>query len=612
MLRSLIILLAAISAWGAVPFDNTRSIDLTGLCGVVGGIPTWTNVVQTFPAGTSADTINTYLNTSAPQSTNGAVIQLGAGKFVLDKVLDFGPYSLSHGSGLVINGAGPGLTTLLFSNQTSAAALINVRAANRAGTGTPEWQTDTNMIRDVTSGYAQGSSNITINAAGNVYGSIYDLQPGMIITLDQLNDSALGLNANGYDGSFVFSSAHLLRTTNRAEAEYHRIISVSNLTNLNIWPPVSFPNFQSGLSPQIWWIGMPMYKVGIQNLTIDGSQSTNGSGATHETAIWFQNITDFWCTNVEVIHCRKGMFSCWEAANYTFRHCYTHSPLYDVEQSQYGSNPMYSSFGLIEDCAWEGIATPINIDGGCTLTAIAYCYFKNDRVPPPDTTFMGASIQSHYFGAMGNLTECNRGPGLNLDFIHGSSGTYHTSFRDRWLGVDPAEPLKNNNTYAVFVMGTNRYVNIVGGVMGTNYAVNKDWFVNGADPSNPQQTVYRVGHYGNNQTSGQGDSPTATTLWRDGNWDSVTSATVWDASDSSHTLPASRVYATAPPFTTRFPGIGSDLSPMDQSLPIQLIVDAGTFSNGGSGGGTSGGGASGGIVLKNAVQFSGAVNLRTQ
>lgn len=611
------------------PLD-TNSIDLRGYLGVVGGIPHYTNVWKSYTTNTTtAAILIDDLNNNVPQSTNGNVLLFAAGHYQLDAVL-WGALNYTHGSYIALRGAGPGQTYFDFTNQTAQSGLFMVQGAGRQHESgpNPEWQTDTNMIRTVVSGYTRGSSNLVINLPGNVYGAPYDLAPGMIITLDQDNDPALGLNANGYDGSFAFAFQHLLRSTNKAQCEYHVVTAVNSLTNLVIHPPIMFPNYQAGLNPQIWWSGLPLTHIGFEGMTVNGSKATNISGSAHDNAFFVQNVTDVWFKDVEAIYCRKGLFSSYQTARGTVSHCFTHLPLYPTtSEGQYGCNPLFSSFWLVENSAWHGIATPINIDEGCTLSAFAYNFMTND-VFTLDPTFMAAGIQSHYYAAMGNTIEGNIAPGFNFDFIHGSSGTFNTAYRNLGYGLDPSIPSNSQNTYAFFVMGTNRYVSLAGNYMGTvGYPLNQTWYVTQANPSSPQRTEIRAGHYGNNQGFGQGDDATVTTLRVDGNYSTVASAVVWDAGDGSHTLPdVSRVYVgSSPPswWTTywtntvpRYPSVDVLASPRTADSPIKLEIDNGTF--GSTGGGTSGGGTSGGstggsstpIVITGHVTLRGGVQLK--
>ncbi len=591
-MKILLLALSVVAGFAAVPLDDTRSPNLTGLVGIPGGIPNRTIIVTNYTTST-ADDINYDVNHSDSTWTN-KVIKWGAGTFTYDKAFDFGGFGGTKGSFITLRGEGPGVTILKFTNSAYIGGLINFRSATRL-TGA---QSDTNFVRAWDAGYSQGSSNITIRTDGTTgYGSTYDLKVGMMICLDQLNDSNIGLNHLGYDGSFADASPQMFRgNLDRGQQQYCEIKAISSGTNLTIWPPVMLTNIQGSLSPQIWWWGDSIEGVGIENMTIDCTDSTDvGGSAAHDWAIFFHGVKSGWIKNVEVKGARKGLFGTWTSLYIHAQHCYTRLPYEDptlTGASQYGCNPTFSSFGLIEDCIWNGVGVPILPDAGSTFWGCAYNYLTN--CPYLTGDFMSSGIQSHYFGAMGWTFEGNYAPAINLDFIHGSSGHYDTLFRNRLLGTDEHDAGKINNTYAVFIMGTNRYVNVVGNVLGTtSYHVNRTWYVNAADPGNNNKSVIRAGHYGNNQLSGEGDTATVTTLWDDGNYDYVSSSTVWDASDASHTLPTSRVYGSQPSWWTTYatspwPPVGSDLTPMYSKIPAHLVFEAGF--GGATGGGTTGGG----------------------
>ena len=68
-----------------------------------------------------------------------------------------------------------------------------------------------------------------------------------------------------------------------------------------------------------------------------------------------------------------------------------------------------------------------------------------------------------------------------------------------------------------------------------------------------------------------------TSLFRHGNFDSVSNAVVWDPATASHALPSSLYLGAKPgwwPAATPWPWAGPDLSPMVGTLPAKQRSDA--------------------------------------
>ncbi len=69
----------------------------------------------------------------------------------------------------------------------------------------------------------------------------------------------------------------------------------------------------------------------------------------------------------------------------------------------------------------------------------------------------------------------------------------------------------------------------------------------------------------------------ATSLYRHGNFDAVNNATMWDPSNTDHTLVPSFYLRAKPawwPSTSPWPWAGPDLTPMVGTLPAKARSDA--------------------------------------
>src|SRR5437660_945341 len=171
-----------------------------------------------------------------------------------------------------------------------------------------------------------------------------------------------------------------------------------------------------------------------------------------------------------------------------------------------------------------------------------------------------------------NLYEGNIVPSLMEDTVHGTHnlGTY---FRNRLTGVDGAHTLQ---TVPFLLQSYSRYDNFLGNVLGTaGYHTNYQAMYGGS-ATNCDRSIYNLGWGGTQCGTGVGnDALTVNTLMRWGNYDTVTGAARWNASElpsglspydnavpANHNLPASLYLAAKPSFwgARPWPAIGPDVS----------------------------------------------------
>jgi len=228
------------------------------------------------------------------------------------------------------------------------------------------------------------------------------------------------------------------------------------------------------------------------------------------------------------------------------------------------------------------------------------------------TEWQQGSSYHHGAGDLYHLFEGNHGVALTGDDIHGTAD-FITAFRNYWNGRDPAGGSvgggKTQQTNAVQLEAFNRYFNIIGNVLGTpGYHTRYDWAptstTDSGSASNSNASVYSIGFSGNEGTRWSGppaipnDPMVKATLMRWGNYDAVSSAVVWNASEvpsglsqyanplpPDHTLPKSLYLSKAPNwFTTLFggvvwPAIGPDvtggplLGGFAYKIPAQLCYE---------------------------------------
>jgi len=175
-----------------------------------------------------------------------------------------------------------------------------------------------------------------------------------------------------------------------------------------------------------------------------------------------------------------------------------------------------------------------------------------------------------------NLIEGNIGTALEYDYGWGSS-SHNMAFRNWLYGnydgdyYQPPAKFYVNYTIAATVQATNRYVTFIGNVLGTtNYStIYETSPVATPGLHSANQVIFDLGYFGNGTANA--DPVTATTCWRDGNYDYATHSTVWDT-NGVQTLPAS-LYLTIKPTwwgTNGWPAIGPDVPGLVQPIPALL------------------------------------------
>ena len=503
----------------------------TWYAGVPGGIPNRTTIYKTLsPTNTSAD-----ISAACQSCPSNQVVFLSAGTYHLNDAIVWNNNYGNGGNGVTLRGAGPTNTILMFTNASWVQAPIQLEGPDRYGNGYPDSANSTNnYILSLASGYTQGSTNLTLSSPQNasLIGTHAQLKAGTVICIDQLNDKFV--DVIGSDGGFQLDASALRDNGARAQQQYVVVQSVSNGTNLTIWPPIYMTNLQASLKPQIWWWGTSMEMSGVEDLQI------NVANSQHTYPILFWACNACWARNVTIFKGANSSVYTYDCKSIEVRDCY-------FNQSQsYGSGSYGVQFSLASDCLCQNnifntMTTPMMASQGAAGNVFAYNFCTNGTYYTPDNNWMPPSIEPHYVHNYMNLFEGNYGTGMELDFTHGSA-SHNTVFRNRLHG--PERPTQLNNTFAIQIQATNWWMNIVGNVLGTvgwhtNYAIS---VTSPASDNDASRSIYKFGFVDDSGSLTFGDPNVQATALIHGNWDAVTKTNggiVWNPTISTHTLPAS-------------------------------------------------------------------------
>lgn len=516
---------------------TNRAAVWQGNAGVEGGIPNVTTIYASLtPANTLAD-INNAIN-SCPSNQ---VVSLGAGTYNLS-----GGITIIQRNGVVLRGQGTNTILKFTGNPYLANILIegDWRSVIWNGAdGQADW----------TGGYAARSTNITLS-------STTGLKVGMVICLDQVNDLDDVNAMNAYEttgtgipgcGSSPGCNDCGRSCGSRTQQQYVQVKAI-NGTTVTISPPVAMPNWRASQSPQAWWYKINAQMCGIEDLCIDGTLSNPNNYAAN-ISMW--NTWNCWVKNVRATNNFTGsgnssQVHIQQSGRAEVRHCYFYGTK-AYASVNYGLLPIMVSSSLIEDNIFNAIGAAVLPNYAPSANVFSFNYATNNANGDPHAI-------SHTFwfhGSHGcmNLMEGNFANGVRGDYFHGSGG-YNTVFRNCFSGWEPG---KDFNVYPILIEVTNRSWNVVGNLLGTTGQQNHyETLCTGANYS---AAIYSAGW----NDFGAGDDPrTVATLYRHGNYDTVTKSIIWSSTNADHTIPTSLIYASKPAWFGNCPW-----PPYDPTLP---------------------------------------------
>src|SRR5262249_40278670 len=161
------------------------------------------------------------------------------------------------------------------------------------------------------------------------------------------------------------------------------------------------------------------------------------------------------------------------------------------------------------------------------------------------------------------------------DLFHGTQN-FNTAFRNRWNGFEPNNgTTTTGHTNPIIIYPFNRFQNLVGNVLGSTARHNTYQFTSTSTTGTASQAIYLLGT-GPVNCCKAGDPLVVSTLYRWGNYDTVTGTVRWVASEvpsglgqfaqpvpADHTLPASLYLSAKPgwwPAQVPWPAIGPEVT----------------------------------------------------
>jgi hypothetical protein len=541
--------------WSSI-LAPARAIDWSQ-AGVVGGIPNRTNTCSTLSPGATAAQINTAITNCS--SSGGGVVALNAGTYN-------NLSALNMKSNVTLRGAGADQTFLVFasSNGNNCSLTVDICFANGfVWYGSAAVLPGASNAATWSAGYAKGATSITLTGIGSS-----GLSVGQYIYLDQANGTSDTGNLYVCDNSCSAqggSPGRVIGGVNHSQVQAVKITacnpSCTNGATFTISPALYAPNWSSAKTPGAWWSGTIQY-AGIENLSMDHTAPGNSSGG----AVFFASAFNCWMKGVRSI-------SLGGYRNHVWLYQSGHNAIQDSyfygapgASLSYGIESRIASDDLVLNNIFHHVTTPL-MDGSSLGEVYGYNFSINDYYAVNPSWLM-PSASAHDAGTLYTLFEGNNGAAFRADIIHGGSGM-NTLFRNRFNGWETGG--KTNQIEAVIINSYNRYLNVIGNVLGQSGV----------------QTAYQGGSEGGTSifeigsgdccdgTVVQPDSLVGTTLMRWGNYDTFNAAIRFVAGENangapvypglanpSQTLPASFYLSSKPDWwgNTPWPPIGPDVT----------------------------------------------------
>jgi hypothetical protein len=489
---------------------------------------------------------------------NSAIAACGANQYVL---LGPGTFNLSSGitfgskSNVTLRGSGANQTFLIFTGNTNClgfGAAICISASSNPVMPSP------NNTTTWTAGYAKGTTVITV-------GSSSGMAVGNILILDQLDD------ATDTGGIYVCATTvctgqggNVYGRSGRAQQQIVKVAAI-NGNQVTISPGLYMPNWRSSQSPGASWSNSNTTGDGVENLSLDLTNSGVYGG------IIFLYTQNSWVKGVRTLNSNRDHVLMYQSRGNTVRDSYFYGTQNAASQS-YGVEGFSSSDLLVENNIFQHIVGGITLDGSDSGSVFAYNFSYDSYYAPggSPSNWMIPSFIQHEAGQAMDLFEGNDGLAFEGDNIH---GTHHfmTAFRNNLYGDTCNCPAKSNNTDIIKLWAFTRYYNIIGNVLGRTGYYNTYETNLGSTPTD----IFSLGAADGENSSPLDDPLVKTTIFRWGNYDTVSAATRFVTAEvpsglslyanpipTTQALPTSLYLQAKPAWwgTVPWPAIGPDVS----------------------------------------------------
>jgi hypothetical protein len=573
----LLLLLSVLSPaqqWSGI-VDPSRAIDWSNAG--AGPLPSRPACVTTQCNTVASGTVTTSsLNAAISSAPAGTAVVIPAGTFSIS-----GGITFSGKSNVTVRGQGSNSTFLTFTGSSSC----NGFGADVCATSSDVnyWGGPTNTA-NWTAGYAKGSTSITLSSVSN-------LKVGQPIVLDQLDDVSdnnavyigceyasgngggstcysgtwpSGMQRSGGSGTSIRGQQQMVTVTSCGSVSTAGASCSGSNVAVGISPGLYAPNWRSSQSPQAWWSSGPVYADGVESLSMD--HTSGGVGVV------FFNCQGCWVKGVRSVR-NSTTGTAWpHVASYVSnRTTVRDSYFYGYPADTYALAAAIASDLLWENNIFQNCPAPQVYNSDCEGCVTAYNFSINNNYAN-SANWQSQSLTYHSTNLFG-LAEGNVGATLYADSFHGTHA-FNTLFRNRYDGRESNNgTMTTSNTIPVRLNPKTRYQNVIGNVLGTS-GYHNNYQATPTATGSQYTSVFSLGIYPEGGETA--DSLVVSTLLRWGNWDTVSAANKFVASEvpssisqyanavpSTQTLPASFYLSGKPSWWTSgkpWPAIGPDVT----------------------------------------------------
>ena len=402
------------------------------------------------------------------------VVYLPPGTYRVNVVI-----SLGSKSRITIRGAGPDKTAIIPHNQSSGIVIC-------PGDG-GDWWYPNRLKLDIAGSPKRGDTVLNVGSTrvldGYPNGGI-----GQICQLSLKNDLKLPVVSPGH-------WEYMRRQLSRIVAKTGTTVTIS---------PGLLYDLPAELAPVLRPGGRYSERVGIEDLTVDGTNSTASRGLILLNASY-----GCWVKNVWIRKAERYVFVMDGALQCEVKHCYIGQRKSAAGPNGGGLLMGVSSCCLIEDNILADTFPDMEIDSS-SGNVFAYNFCDDNAV---QGGLLGCSINSNHGGhGSFNLYEGNVAPRFQCDGYHGSA-SHDTAFRNWFHGTS-----SKTNQFWICV-NLNRFTrcySIVGNVLGRG---GHTWFYEVEDVgfSYDKHFIYSLGfpNMGNGWSNGKTAQPSKGQYWAD-------------------------------------------------------------------------------------------------
>jgi chitodextrinase len=405
------------------------------------------------------------------------------------------------------------------------------------------------------SGCTKGSDRLVVSGSTG-------FQAGDYVLTDQLNDGNLVTHV-GVGGAATWSSRE---NGMRCLGQMNRITDVSGDT-LFLETPL-YHTCQDTLLPQLVKISGMLEGAGIEDMHINGLYSSGSSNVS------MAGVSRCWIRNVHSENADRAHFILMRAYECELSNNYLHHDRTGYGSMSYGIEfQLQSTANLVENNIFFHLHSAMMIAGGLTGSVFAYNYVTEIRYVQENTLGIDCGMHGGHPNMI--LLEGNVFHKLICDSYWGSNA-HITAFRNHIKGHAPGTTTAN---IAVDIQAGNRYVNVVGNVLGTEDFSGYYECIDVPAPYWNTWAIFKIGYnsFGDGDPAGN-DPGVLASLIRHGNYDYVSDSIHWEPGIPDRDLPNSLFLSSKPWYfgDLDWPPVRPDAVEGDRvsDLPAKVRFDA--------------------------------------